>query len=93
MTVVAGIAFGFLWFKIIDMRDAAIAHHLGAATFAPQGLVLLAVTVLAGGVLLRMWRTVHHSRVDPLHVDPLPDSPEATRHGAFDGTATPPTRW
>ena len=55
--------------------------------------MLLALTVLAALALLRLWRSVYRARVDPLRFAPLPDSPEAPRHGAFDGSTPPPTRW
>lgn len=90
-STVAG--FGFLWFKVISAREEAIARGLGARGFAPGGFLLLLLTVLAAVVLLRMWRSVYRIKVDPLLFLPLPDSPEAPRHGAFDGTAQPPTRW
>lgn len=92
-TVAAAVTFGLLWFRVINARDAAIEQGLGARGFAPGGFVLLLLTVLLAVWLLRLWRAVYRARVDPLRFAPLPDSPDAPRHGAFDGTAQPPTRW
>ena len=93
VTVSALLGFGFLWLRIIGARDAAIAQGLDARGLALGGFALLLLTVLAAVSVLRLWRTVYQSRVDPLQFPPLPDSPDAPRHGAFDGTASPPTRW
>lgn len=87
------VTFGFLWSRVIGARDAAIAAGMGDRSFAPAGIAVLVGTLVAAFFLLRMWSAVSRTRPGPLHFAPLPDSPEAPRHGAFDGTTTPPTRW
>ncbi|SDC22312.1 hypothetical protein SAMN05216410_1418 [Sanguibacter gelidistatuariae] len=81
------------WFWVIGARDASITLGSGDRSFAPFGFLLLVVTALAGVALLRWWAGIYRDRPDPLRFDPLPDSPEAPRHGSFDGSTTPPTRW
>lgn len=81
------------WFRIIAVRDAAIAQGYGDRSFAPAGFMLLAITVLVVIALARLWSSVYRARPDPLRLVPLPDSPENPRNSAFDGSGTPPTRW
>lgn len=92
-TVTAALPLAAGWIIVIQARNASIEQGMGDRSFAPFGFLLLIVTVVAVVALLRWWSWVLRWRPDPLHFDPFPDSPDAPRHGAFDGSTTPPTRW
>lgn len=97
VTIVTGLVLAGCWVMIILAREDTISEMLDARpvdrTFIPFGFLLLAITILAALRLLRWWALIIRTRPDPLRFDPLPDSPDAPRHGSFDGSTTPPTRW
>lgn len=93
VTVVAALVLVPAWVLVIGARNAAIATGGDARTFAPAGFVVLLVTVLVVTLIVRTWVRVLRARPDRLVFAPLPDSAEAPRHGAFDGSTTPPRRW
>ena len=85
------LAGGWIW--AINSRSKAIAGEIAGVQFAPFAFVVYLTTVLVVVIALRRWHTIYQARPKKPAFVPLPDSPDSPRHGAFDGTTTPPTRW
>lgn len=92
-TAVVALPLAIGWGLVLRARDASIAAGLGDRSFAPAGFALLLLTLVLAVVLLRVWGQVLSARPGPLQLEVDPDSPDAPRHSAFDGSQRPPRRW
>lgn len=92
-TTILAIPLTIGWVLVLRARDASVEAGLGDRSFAPAGFALLVLTAVLVVVVLRWWNRVLCMRPGTLHLEVDPDSPDAPRHGAFDGSHRPPRRW